>query len=791
VNVSRRWLEAFLRRPLEAGDVARRLAALGAAVDVIEPLHPGLEQVVVALVREVRPHPNADRLRLCDVDDGSGTMRHVVCGAPNVTAGRKYPFAPVGSTLPGGLTLEKRKIRGEVSEGMLCSARELGLGQEHDGILELTTEAAPGTAFLEAVPVADERLVVDVTPNRPDLLGHKGVARELAFSFGTTFRLPTVPGSAGPDMPSPVRSGAEAVTGGVRVAIEDVEGCPRFLGAVLRGVRVGASPAWLRDRVESIGMRSINNVVDATNCVMFELNQPMHAYDVARLAGPAVVARRARAGERLVTLDGADRALDASMTVIADAAAAIGVAGVMGGAHSEVAADTTDLFLECAWFAPRGIRATRRTLGLGSEASYRFERGVDLWNGPEALRRAVELIQATAGGTLDGTPVDLFPQVTHPPRIFLRPARVTRVLGVEVPWDAIERYLVAIGATVVSKPDDGRIAVDVPGWRPDLVAEIDLIEEIARLHGYDNFPTELRPFRVGELASAPSEAADAAVRRGLVAEGLFEVQTIPLGPADGPDSVRLLNPLSAEESFLRTRLLPGLVRRVQANWAVPTRDIRLFEVGTVFRRGGVGEPPVEEHRVAGVVTGAREPAHWSSASKPPDVDLWDVRALLEAAAALAHPAAVVQVEGGDWVARAPDGRDVGRAGSIRGDAPPWAGALFGFEVLIDPAPRATPAFRELPVTPAIARDVALLVPAGVLGVALLEAIRKSAGRLLEAVDILDEYRGSGLPAGSRSLTFRLRYRAPDRTLRDQEVDASVAKVLTALREQHGIELRAS
>lgn len=791
MNVSRRWLEAFLRRPLESADVASRLAALGATVDAIEELHPGLGQVVVAVVREVRPHPNADRLRLCDVDDGSGTAWNVVCGAPNVTAGSKYPFAPVGATLPGGLTLEKRKIRGEVSEGMLCSARELGLGQEHDGILELTTEAAPGTPFLEVFDLADERLVVDVTPNRPDLLGHKGVARELAFSFGTTFRLPAVPGSDGPAMPTPVRAGAEATTGGVRVAIEDPIGCPRFLGAVMRGVRVGASPEWLRARVEAVGMRSINNIVDATNCVMFELNQPMHAYDVARLKGPAVIARRARAGERLTTLDGTDRALAPSMTVIADADGAIGVAGVMGGAHSEVSPETTDLFLECAYFEPQGVRAARRQLGLSSEASYRFERGVDLWNGPEVLRRAVEIIQATAGGTLDGEPVDLFPQVSHPPRIFLRPSRVAQVLGVEVAWDAIERYLVAIGATVVSKPEDGRIAVDVPGWRPDLVAEIDLVEEVARLHGYDDFPTELRPFRVGDLPNAPSEGIDAAIRRGLVAEGLYEVQTLPLGPEDGPESVRLLNPLSAEEGFMRTALLPSLVRRVEGNWAAHTRDVRLFEVGTVFLRGEAGMPPREERRVAGVLTGAREPAHWSSAGKSPDVDHWDLRALFEAAAALAYPASMVQVEGGEWVACAPGGRIVGRALALEADAPPWAAAVVGFEILVDAIPRSTPAFVALPVNPAVTRDLSLLVPAGATAADLGEAIRSAGGRLLEAVVVLDEYRGSGVPAGHRGLAFRLRYRAPDRTLRDKEVDASVTKVLKVLRERHGIELRAS
>ena len=791
MNISRRWLEGFLRRPLDPADVAARLAALGAAVDAIEPLHPGLEQVVIGLVREVHPHPNADRLRLCLVDDGSGETRHVVCGAPNVAADRKYPFAPVGSTLPGGLTLEKRKIRGEVSEGMLCSARELGLGQEHDGILELSTDAAPGTAFLEAMPIADERLVVDVTPNRPDLLGHKGVARELAFSYGVTFRLPPVPGSDGPQMPTPVRAGASADTGGVQVAIEDAEGCPRFLGAVVRGVKVAPSPEWLRARVESIGMRSINNVVDATNCVMFELNQPMHAYDVARLKGPAVVARRARAGERLTTLDGAERALAPSMTVIADGETAIGVAGVMGGADSEVSADTTVLFLECAYFDPRGVRATRRQLGLSSEASYRFERGVDLWNGPEVLRRAVEIIQATAGGTLDGEPVDLFPQVSHPPRIFLRPARVAQVLGVDLPWDAIERYLVAIGATVVSKPEDGRIAVDVPGWRPDLVAEIDLVEEIARLHGYDNFPTELRPFRVGELPTALSEEVEAAVRRGLVAQGLFEVQSLPLGGEDGPGSVKLLNPLSAEEGYLRTRLLPGLIRRVEGNWAAHTRSVRLFEIGTVFRAGAPGAAPAEERRVAGVITGAREPAHWSAAGRPAEVDPWDLRGLFEAAAALAHPGARVQVEGGEWVARTEAGQDIGRAGMLAADAPPWAAPLLGFELAVEVASRPAVAFEALPVNPAVSRDLSLLVPAGVTAALLAEVIRKGAGRLLEAVEVVDEYRGSGVAAGHRGLTFRLRYRAPDRTLRDQEVDASVTKVLKLLREQHGIELRAS
>ena len=494
MNVSLRWLEEFLRRPLDVKDVTERLAMLGAPVDTVEPLHTDLHDIIIGLVEDVRPHPNADRLRVCVVNDGTEERRNVVCGAANVSAGHKYPFAPVGATLPGGLRIEKRKLRGENSEGMLCSARELGLGQNGDGLWELGTPALPGSRLLEAIPLADHRLVVDVGPNRPDLLGHKGLARELAASYGVPFRLPLIPGTPSIDMPPVRRVGNTGEVGGVRTATEDSEGCPRLLAAVINRVKVGPSPEWLARRLETAGVRSINNVVDATNCVMLELNQPMHAYDVARLRGPSVVARRAQPNEVVVTLDGMERKLTPEMTVIADDGGAIGVAGVMGGAATEVTSETVSVFLECAYFAPAGIRRTRRALGLSTEASYRFERGIDRWGGVEALRRCIEIIGATAGGELVGAPVDVGPGPTNPPRIFLRPIRVTQLLGVELPWESLENYLVAVGATLVSKPEDGRIAVEAPSWRPDLTREVDLIEEIARLHGSEKFPSDLRPF---------------------------------------------------------------------------------------------------------------------------------------------------------------------------------------------------------------------------------------------------------------------------------------------------------
>ena len=793
MNVSLRWLEAFLRRPLDPRDVADRLAMLGAPVDAVEPLHADLGELVVGLVEEVRQHPNADRLRVCLVNDGGAERRNVVCGAPNVTAGKRYPFARIGTSVPHGkggapMKIERAKLRGEVSEGMLCSARELGLGQEHDGILELDTDAAPGTPLLEAMPLSDHRLVVDVTPNRPDLLCHKGMARELGASYHAPFRLPPIPGAESIDVPPARRAATAGTAGEIAITIEDTVACPRFHGALIRGTRVGASPAWLRARLEAVGVRSINNVVDATNYVMLELNQPMHAYDAATLRGSSLVVRRARAGERLVTLDDEERALDDEMVAIADAGGVIGLAGVMGGASTEVSLETRDVLLEAAYWDPPRIRRTRRALGMSTEASYRFERTIDRWGGGDAMRRCIELVLATGGGELADAPLDLWPEPSHPPRIFLRPARVAQVLGVEVPWNAIEQYLVAIGATVVSKPDDGRIAVDVPGWRPDLVREIDLIEEVARLHGYDTFPSDLRPFRMGSLPEAPEEVAASAVRRGMVEQGLYEVSRLPLGPADGEASVRLLNPLSADDAWLRRRLLPGLVRLVEGNWANRVEDVRLFEIGTAWSAGRPGERPHEERRLAAVFTGRREPRHWTGTGEG-RFDLWDLKGRFEAAVALAIPGGVVQVERNVWVARDAGGRVVGEAGPLAADAPPWAAPLFGFELVLDPSPRRPPQFTPLPATPASERVLALLLPEGVTAGRVEQVLRGSGGALLERIEIESDYRGPELPDGVRSVAFRLVFRAADRTLRDAEVDQAETRLLAALADELGVRRR--
>ncbi len=777
------WLSDLLERRLDVADTAERLTMAGAAVEAVERVHDDLGDVVIARVERVERHPNADRLSLCAVNAG-GEVLEVVCGAPNVAAGRTYPFAPVGARLPGGFTLERRKIRGIFSNGMLCSARELGLGTEHEGILELHTDAPPGTRLLDAIPLADTRFEIEVTPNRPDLLCQRGIARELAASLGTSVRLPAFPGARA--AAAPRRAGGQGTVAGVDVRIEDTEGCPRYIAAVIRGLTVGPSPEWLQARLRSVGSRPINNVVDATNYVLHEINQPMHAFDLRKLRGNRLVIRRAAAGEHLVTLDGVDQALTPEMTMICDAEGPIAVAGVMGGENSEVADDTTDVLLECAYFNPGRVRRTRTALRMSTDASYRFERGTDLIGLAGSVRRAIELIVAVAGGQEVEPALDLWPEPQQAGTVFLRPKRVAHLLGVEVPRGDLERLLTSIGFTVV--PKDERMAVQVPGWRPDVTREVDLIEEVARLRGYDAFPSELRPFRPTTVPSAPSEAMSARVRVRLTGFGLHEARTLTMGPPNGDDAPAILNPLSAEDAHLRTSLLPGLTRSVEYNWSVRVRDVRLFEIGHVFRKACSGGLPAETQRVAALLTGARHPAHWTHAGDVPDFDVWDVKGMFENIVRLAGTrGGTVVTDGNGWMLRDAGGTRCGWAGPVAAAAPRWAGALFGFEVDLDSAPREAVQYTALPTMPAVERDLALVLPDACAAADVEAVLRRAGGALLEDTRVFDEYRGAGV--SGRSVAWRLVFREPKRTLRDQDVDEAVDRMLATLRNELGVERR--
>jgi len=799
--VSRRWLEALLDRPLDARETAERLTMHVAPVDAVVPLHQDLGDIVVARVLEVNKHPNADRLTLCLVDAGSaGGPVQVVCGARNVQAGKSYPYAPVGAVLPGGVRLERKPIRGVESNGMLCSAKELGLGDDHAGILELDTAAAPGTRFVDAVPIADHQIVIDVPANRPDLLCHKGVARELAALLGGAVKLPPISSAGGgkaaragghAGLGGPRGPATSGVVDGVEVRLEDPEGAPRYMIAVIRGVKVAPSPSWLAGRLSSIGQRPINNIVDATNYVLFEVNQPLHAFDLAKLRGPAVVVRRAKPNEPIVTLDGVQRTLTPEMTAICDAERPTIIAGVMGSAASEVTESTTDLVLECAYFQPTRVRRTRRALGLSSESSYRFERGIDQLGMPAALRRAIDVIVAVAGGALREPPLDLWPQPVQEKTISLRPERASHLLGVPTERAELERLLTSVGFFVAPKDGGNRLAVQVPGWRPDVTREVDLIEEAARLKGYDAFPDELRPYRSGTVPDAPVEQIKARVREQLAHSGFFEARTIPLGPRDGPDAVAVRNPLSADEAYLRRRLIPGLVRRVEHNWASRNRDVRLFEIGNVFR--AAQDRPEEWDSVAGVLTGARRPPHWSEGAKVPDMDIWDLKHHFELAVRAAAPSCDVQpatggVVGWEAVQR---GEVWGWAGRLEADAPVWAAALFGFEVRLDATLPGAVHYRPLPTQPPVERDIALLLPAGVSAGAVSAVLARAAGPLLERLEVFDEYRGAGVPAGYRSVAWHCTFRDPARTLREREVDELLAGALQALEDDLGVRRRES
>src|SRR3984957_11676690 len=623
MNASLEWLSAFVDSGLSAKQMRDLITARVATVDAIETLRADLAPIVVGEVLTAERHPDSDHLWVTTVDAGGAAPLEVICGAPNVRVGVRYPFAPVGATMPGGMKIERRKIRGRVSNGMLCSARELGLGTEHDGILPLDTTAAPGTPLLDAVALGDTRLVVDVLPNRPDLLSHRGLERELAADVhrpvGAPGKLANIPA------PKP--------DGGMAVAVEHPEDAPTFVAIPMR-VRIGPSPEWLTRRLAAVGVRAINNVVDITNYMLHGYGQPMHAFDLDKLSGGLAV-RRARAGERLVSLDGVDRALDESMIVIADAVRPHGLAGVMGGRQSEVTETTTRIVLEMASFSPRRTRRTARALGLSTDASYLFERGVPPELPLDVAPIVVALMQAHADASLDGVPTAL--THTRPATVVaLRPARVERFLGIPIPVAEIEQLLSSVGFGVARGADV--VLVTVPWFRSDVTAEVDLLEEVARLRGYDSFPAELGPYRPTTTIDAPLVALADRLRETLAGLGLFEARPIPFVADAGPEGVRVRNPLADNEAYLRSDLLTPLARRAEHNLRRMTGDVRLFEVGTVFKRGDTR--PIEEVHVAALIMGARRPPHFTEPN-PPAFDEWDAKGIAERLAATTFPRAAV------------------------------------------------------------------------------------------------------------------------------------------------------
>jgi phenylalanyl-tRNA synthetase beta chain len=819
MKASYRWLRELLPG-LDASpsEVAARLTGAGIDVEGMVEYGEASSACVVVRVLGKRAHPTKSGLTLVTVDRG-GAQQEVVCGAPNVPdAGGLCVLAPLGAHLPAkGVTIEKRTIAGVASEGMLVSESELGLSEDHAGILVLAEGTAePGTSFAIAVPNARDTIFeISLTPNRPDALGHVGLAREVAAVLGLPFRLPETGASGKAKLEASVPT-SEVVT----VTVDDPERCPQYGAAGVLDVKIGPSPLWLKYRLHALGVRSISNVVDVTNLVMLEYGHPMHAFDLARVRSAKIVVRRAAAGEKLLTLDGVERTLVEDDLLICDGDGPVAMGGIMGGASSEIKGDTRRVLFECAFFDPRGVRRSARRHAMHTESSHRFERGVDPGDIADVLDRAVALTISLAGGTrtagrlhVQGRRVAPDPLPPERRTVTLRARRISELLGMDVPFVEAISILERLGCEAHSintaQRHDATCDLVLPSHRPDLAREVDLIEEILRVHGIDHVQAELPRIRASRDVGGREElmrrvrticaelGLSEAIVFGFTSPRALDALSAP------PAAVVLANPLTELHSAMRTTLLPGLLDAVGHARRHGERDVREFTVGPVFLASNGGERtlPDERLRVAFVLAGDR-PA-WLEKPKP--FDVWDAKGYaLEIARRLSrrpvdavpaeraetpkhlHPRGAAFVLLGD--------QRVGSFGPIHpdvADALGLEGDIFLCEMELDPfaGGPAVPRYAHVPRFPASSRDIALVVKDGIFAGEVERLVRDAAGALAEDVCLFDRFVGGSIPAGFSSLAFRVVYRAADRTLTDAEVDAAHANVVKAASDRFGATLR--
>ncbi|KAB8314217.1 phenylalanine--tRNA ligase subunit beta [Tolypothrix campylonemoides VB511288] len=795
MKFSENWLRHHVPTPATREELVATLTAIGLEVEGVEALGESLDGVVVARIVDAVRHPEADRLQVCTVDAGAhGTLR-IVCGAPNARAGLLAPLATVGSTLPGGLTIKPATLRGVESNGMLCSAKELGIDPDASGLLELPATLAPGTPLAEALGLPDASIELKITPNRADCFSVRGIAYDVAAALGGEVRALDA---------APVPAGSAAVR---EVRLEAGAKVPRFAGRVIEGVDATApSPPWMVERLRRSGVRPISLLVDVTQYVMLELGQPMHAFDLDALEG-AIVVRPARNGETLALLDGRTVALDEDFLVVADRDGdrAVALGGIMGGLDTRVTDATRSVFLEAAHWIPSAIIGRSRRLGLHTDAGHRFERGVD----PELPRVAVEyatkLILDIAGGVA-GPIVDVVRDADLPraTTVALRRERLARLLGVRVDDAEVERILRALGLGVDATADGWRVTA--PPRRFDIAIEEDLVEEIARIHGYDRVPATL-PVGAAPLR-APSESVvpEADVRRRLVAREFLEAINYAFVDGDllrrwnaDAGAVPLANPLSAELGVMRTSLLPGLVDALARNLARQQPRVRLFEIGRVFAAPAVaGDAPAETQRLAAVACGRARAEQWDGGAR--DIGFHDLKGVLDGIAALAGatlgyaPAAPAWAHPGRAAEVTRDGRAIGWIAQLHPRLQAELGIetdVVAFEVDLEPLQaHALPRARALSKYPSVRRDLAFVVAEHVPWAALEATLKTAAGPALRELVLFDRYLGRGVETGFKSLAMGLILQEDSRTLTDRDVDAVVAGVVSALERDHGARIRA-
>ncbi len=778
------WLRTLVNPQLSTAELAHRLTMAGHEVEAVQPAAPPFAGVVVAEVLAVEPHPDADRLRVCKVDVGEAAPLQIVCGAPNVAVGQKVPCARVGAKLPQ-MEIKQAKVRGIESAGMLCGAGEIGLEDKGDGLLVLPHDAPVGTDIRSYLLLDDKLITLKLTPNRADCLSLLGLAREVSAVTGTKAYLPTQ---------APVM---KEVYDTVDVDVRAKEACPRYLGRVIKGINARAqTPAWMAMRLERCGIRTLSAPVDITNYVLLELGQPMHAFDLSRLRG-GIQVRWARPGEKLALLNEQTVELDGDMLVIADGSGPVALAGIMGGASTAVGMETTDIFLEAAYFSPEAIAGRARRLGLSTDSSYRFERGVDYANTPMAMERATKLMLEICGGQ----PGELIEDLGKLPKrepIRLRPRRVARVLGMDMPEAAMKAYLQRLGLAVKEAGDAWQVTP--PSYRFDLAIEEDLIEELARLHGYEQIEARIPHAPVSMLPQAETRLDHAKLCDYLVGRDYQEAITYSFVDPDweaalsgGLAPLMLQNPIASQMAAMRTTLWGGLLNALTHNLNRQQARVRLFELGCAYLQeaGGLRQPM----RLAGLCYGPAFDEQWGVAARP--VDFYDVKGDLERLpgaglefAPAGHPA----LHPGQSARIMLNGQPVGWLGALHHrlaqkfdlPAPP---ILFELELDALGAP-ALPRHRAIGRFPSVRRDLAFLVDREIAASALLATMREAAEPIVQELEVFDLYQGQGVPAGQKSLAFRIVMQDTERTLTEPEVEAAVAKIAEAVTSRHGAKLRA-
>jgi len=792
MKVSYQWLKDFVGVSDGAQEIADRLSLSGLEVAAVERAVPSMQGLVVGEVVSVEKHPDADKLSVCQVTTGGSETHQIVCGAPNVRAGMKAPVILPGEKLPDGTKIRKAKLRGVESSGMLCSARELGLSEDHTGLMDLPSEAPVGMGFGEYLGSGDYIIDIEITPNRGDCLGMIGVARDVSALYDL-------------DICHPVAEEVPAqVDDRIEVALEAPEACPVFLGRVIRGIDSKAeTPLWMRERLRRAGIRPVSPVVDVTQYVMLELGQPMHGYDLREINGTIAV-RLAKAGEKLVLLDGSEVALEPDMLVIAAGNAGervLGLAGIMGGEGSGVQDDTTDIYLECAWFNPVFINSRSRRLGLHTDAGYRFERGVDPAGQRRAVERATRLLVEIAGGK-PGPVVESRNERYQPARaiIELRRRRLASILGIEIPDVDVERILTRLAMPPKTTAQGWQI--QAPSHRFDIEIEEDLVEEVGRIHGYDHIEPAQYPNAQPMEAAPESVVPVSRLREILVQRGYQEVVTYSFVPEKlqklltGESGLALANPITAEMTHMRLNLWVGLLQVLQHNLNRQQRRVRIFEAGLRFVPQA--NEIDQENVISGLVFGPAYAEQWGLPERP--VEFADVKGDVESLLAAGNAGAGFRFEAEHHPALHPGqsariyrgALEIGWLGALHPNIIKeleLSGLVFVFELAMAPLQRTVPRMQEISRYPAIRRDLAVVIDETVPVASVLAAAREAAGESLKDLEIFDIYRGAGVDSGRKSVALSLILQDSSRTLTDEDVDMVMKRVASRLQKSLGAQLR--